>query len=89
MLKLNLLPLIHHGHGKQIILFLVAAVQIFENHYGVLHQSSFLYLDILRLFAVLLLATDAKYLTIPPLCSWALSNWRLSQSGTPNTRLSD
>lgn len=40
MLKLNLLPLIQYGHGKQIILFLVTAVQIFENCYGVLPQSS-------------------------------------------------
>lgn len=47
MLELNLLPLIHHGHGKLIAFFLVAAVQIFENCYGVLPQLSFLYLDIL------------------------------------------
>lgn len=88
MLKLDLLPLIHHGHGNQIILFLVAAVfeikNVFENCNGVLPQSSFLYLNILCLFSMLLLVTDSKYLTIP-LLSWALSNWPLSQSGTPNS----
>lgn len=82
--EVNLLPLIHHGHGKLITVFLLAAVQIFENCYGVLPQSSFLYLDILCLFCLLLLAMDPKHLTIP-LLSWALSNWPLSQSGTPNT----
>lgn len=84
MLKLNLLPLIHHGHGKLITFFLLAAVQIFENCYGVLPQSSLLYLGILCLFCLLLLAMAPKHLTIP-LLSWALSNWPLSQSGTPNT----
>lgn len=66
------------------LFFLVAAVQIFENCYGVLSQSSFLYLDILCLFCLLLLAMDPKHLTIP-LLSWALSNWSLSQGGTSNT----
>lgn len=84
MLKLNLLPLIHRGHGKLITFFLVAAVQIFENCYSVLPLSSFLYLDILCLFCLPLFATDPKCLTIP-LLSWALSNGPLSQSGTPNT----
>lgn len=41
MLKLNFSPLIYYGHGKQIIIFLVAAVHMCENCYGVLPSHLF------------------------------------------------
>lgn len=85
MLKLNFLPLIYHGCGKEIIIFLVAAVQMCENCYGVLPSHIFFYLDILCLFCLSLLAMDAKPLTIPLLLSWALSSWPPSQSRMPST----